>query len=303
MADMLEAVDTCPVPVIARVHGAALGGGMGLCAVADIVIAESGRPVRVHRDTARDPAGGHLARSSSPRSARATPGPCSPAGAGSMPSAPSGSGSSTRSSRGRRPWTRRSMRRSRTCSSPARRRRGRRRRSSARSAAWATGRRSGTRRASSPASGSPRRPGRLRRVRREAPAGLGPDPTRTVRPRARPAGRSRRARGVASSPDVDGPTHRDCPTSSPGALGGRRSTVIGRRHGHVGCQRPTRAMTVRRLRGPAPGRAWSVMRRSRVWIQPSDAASRPRARMARTARAASRADAWSRTADGPAGRG
>jgi methylglutaconyl-CoA hydratase len=42
MADMFEAIDTCPVPVIARVHGAALGGGMGLCAVSDIVIAESG---------------------------------------------------------------------------------------------------------------------------------------------------------------------------------------------------------------------------------------------------------------------
>jgi methylglutaconyl-CoA hydratase len=42
MADMFEAVDTCPVPVIARVQGAALGGGMGLCAVADFVVAESG---------------------------------------------------------------------------------------------------------------------------------------------------------------------------------------------------------------------------------------------------------------------
>lgn len=42
MADTFEAIDTCPVPVIARVHGAALGGGMGLCAVADLVIAESG---------------------------------------------------------------------------------------------------------------------------------------------------------------------------------------------------------------------------------------------------------------------
>jgi methylglutaconyl-CoA hydratase len=42
MADMFEAIDACPVPVIARVHGAALGGGMGLCAVADLVIAESG---------------------------------------------------------------------------------------------------------------------------------------------------------------------------------------------------------------------------------------------------------------------
>ncbi|HKG56848.1 MAG TPA: enoyl-CoA hydratase-related protein, partial [Candidatus Limnocylindrales bacterium] len=40
MAEMFEAIDTCPVPVIARVQGAALGGGMGLCAVSDVVIAE-----------------------------------------------------------------------------------------------------------------------------------------------------------------------------------------------------------------------------------------------------------------------
>jgi methylglutaconyl-CoA hydratase len=42
MAEMFETIDTCPAPVVARVHGATLGGGMGLCAVADIVIAESG---------------------------------------------------------------------------------------------------------------------------------------------------------------------------------------------------------------------------------------------------------------------
>jgi methylglutaconyl-CoA hydratase len=36
---MLSAIDGCPVPVIARVHGAALGGGMALCAVADVVLA------------------------------------------------------------------------------------------------------------------------------------------------------------------------------------------------------------------------------------------------------------------------
>ncbi len=42
VAEMFEAIDTCPVPVIARVHGAALGGGAGLCAVSDLVIAESG---------------------------------------------------------------------------------------------------------------------------------------------------------------------------------------------------------------------------------------------------------------------
>ena len=39
MQAMFTAIDLCPVPTIARVHGAALGGGMGLCAVADIVIA------------------------------------------------------------------------------------------------------------------------------------------------------------------------------------------------------------------------------------------------------------------------
>jgi methylglutaconyl-CoA hydratase len=42
MADMLETIDTCPVPVIARVQGGALGGGAGLCAVADLVVAEAG---------------------------------------------------------------------------------------------------------------------------------------------------------------------------------------------------------------------------------------------------------------------
>jgi methylglutaconyl-CoA hydratase len=42
MAEMFETIDTCPVPVITRVQGAALGGGMGLCAVSDLVIAESG---------------------------------------------------------------------------------------------------------------------------------------------------------------------------------------------------------------------------------------------------------------------
>ena len=39
MQGMFAAIDACPVPVIARVQGAALGGGMGLCAVADVVVA------------------------------------------------------------------------------------------------------------------------------------------------------------------------------------------------------------------------------------------------------------------------
>ncbi len=39
MQAMFTAIATCPVPVIARVHGAALGGGMGLCAASDVVVA------------------------------------------------------------------------------------------------------------------------------------------------------------------------------------------------------------------------------------------------------------------------
>ncbi|MEN3340037.1 MAG: methylglutaconyl-CoA hydratase [Acidobacteriota bacterium] len=39
LARMLERLDTLPVPVIGRVQGAALGGGVGLAAVCDIVIA------------------------------------------------------------------------------------------------------------------------------------------------------------------------------------------------------------------------------------------------------------------------
>lgn len=39
LARMLETLDTLPVPLIARVHGAALGGGVGLVSVCDIAIA------------------------------------------------------------------------------------------------------------------------------------------------------------------------------------------------------------------------------------------------------------------------
>lgn len=41
MQAMFTAIDLCPAPVLARVHGAALGGGMGICAVADYVIASA----------------------------------------------------------------------------------------------------------------------------------------------------------------------------------------------------------------------------------------------------------------------
>jgi methylglutaconyl-CoA hydratase len=39
-AEMFVALDTLPLPLICRVHGAALGGGAGLAAIADIVVAE-----------------------------------------------------------------------------------------------------------------------------------------------------------------------------------------------------------------------------------------------------------------------
>ncbi len=42
MATMLRAVEECPKPVIGRVRGAALGGGSGLAAACDIVVAEEG---------------------------------------------------------------------------------------------------------------------------------------------------------------------------------------------------------------------------------------------------------------------
>jgi methylglutaconyl-CoA hydratase len=40
LSDMFAAIDACPAPVVARVQGAALGGGAGLVAVCDIVVAE-----------------------------------------------------------------------------------------------------------------------------------------------------------------------------------------------------------------------------------------------------------------------
>ena len=42
MAEMFRTIDECPIPVIARVHKAAFGGALGLLAVSDIVVAETG---------------------------------------------------------------------------------------------------------------------------------------------------------------------------------------------------------------------------------------------------------------------
>jgi methylglutaconyl-CoA hydratase len=39
-AGMFNAIDTLPVPLIGRIHGAALGGGAGLAAVCDVVVAD-----------------------------------------------------------------------------------------------------------------------------------------------------------------------------------------------------------------------------------------------------------------------
>ncbi|MFN8176314.1 MAG: enoyl-CoA hydratase-related protein [bacterium] len=39
MAEMFRAIDTCPVPVIGRLQGAAMGGGVGLVACCDVVVA------------------------------------------------------------------------------------------------------------------------------------------------------------------------------------------------------------------------------------------------------------------------
>lgn len=41
LAEMLEAIEGCAVPVVARVHGAALGGGAGLVAACDVVVSAS----------------------------------------------------------------------------------------------------------------------------------------------------------------------------------------------------------------------------------------------------------------------
>ena len=42
LADMFLAVDDLPKPVVARVRGAAIGGGVGLVAAADVAVAEEG---------------------------------------------------------------------------------------------------------------------------------------------------------------------------------------------------------------------------------------------------------------------
>jgi methylglutaconyl-CoA hydratase len=45
MADMFDRIHRCPKAVIAKVHGAALGGGAGLVAVADVAVAAEGTQI------------------------------------------------------------------------------------------------------------------------------------------------------------------------------------------------------------------------------------------------------------------
>jgi methylglutaconyl-CoA hydratase len=42
MARMFDTINSCPIPVIGRVHGLALGGGVGLVAVCDVVVVAEG---------------------------------------------------------------------------------------------------------------------------------------------------------------------------------------------------------------------------------------------------------------------
>jgi len=42
VSTLLRAVDECPLPVVGRIHGAALGGGAGLAAACDVAVAEEG---------------------------------------------------------------------------------------------------------------------------------------------------------------------------------------------------------------------------------------------------------------------
>jgi len=47
LSDMLAAIDICPKPVIARVHGNVAGGGVGLVACADMAVAIDGAQFRL----------------------------------------------------------------------------------------------------------------------------------------------------------------------------------------------------------------------------------------------------------------
>ena len=155
MAEMFDAIDRCPAPVVARVQGAALGGGMGLCAVSDLVIAEAGAKFGFTETRL-----GILPAVISPfviakigeTHARAL----FPGGGGSTPRARCASASFT-SRRGRRALDAAVDAAVADILAAGRTRPARPRPSFARSAACRTSRRAGTRRAGSPASARARR--------------------------------------------------------------------------------------------------------------------------------------------------
>ena len=71
---MLETIDACPAPVVARIQGFALGGGSGVVACADVAVARVGRGLRLHRSPPRNHPGRHLAVRAGPhRAGRGSP--------------------------------------------------------------------------------------------------------------------------------------------------------------------------------------------------------------------------------------
>ena len=102
MADMFETIDTCPVPVIARVHGVGARWRDGPVRRGRHRHRRVGDPLRVHRDAARDPAVGHQPVRHRQDRREPTRARCSRAAGGSTRRGRRGSGWSTRSSRASR---------------------------------------------------------------------------------------------------------------------------------------------------------------------------------------------------------
>ena len=91
---MLEAIDSCPAPVVARVQGHALGGGGGLVACADIAVAAPDAAFAFSRGEARDHPGSDLAVRAGEDRRRARRGATSSPASASTPRRRCGSGSS-----------------------------------------------------------------------------------------------------------------------------------------------------------------------------------------------------------------